>query len=73
MIYSNTIFGEMHEKGSITITAKQGSYLVGCLNLLGAIIAPIPVVMFPRKFLLFWGQLVMAVSLLLVAICYNLE
>jgi len=73
MIYSNTIFGEMAAKGSISITAKQGSYLVGCLNLLGAIIAPIPVVMFPRKFLLFWGQLTMAVSLLLVAVCYNLE
>lgn len=73
MIYSNTIFGEMAEKGSISITAKQGSYLVGCLNLLGAILAPIPVVMFPRKFLLFWGQLTMAISLILVAVCYNLD
>jgi len=73
MIYSNTIFGNMAEKGSISLTAKQGSYLVGCLNLLGAIIAPIPVVMFPRKFLLFWGQLTMAISLIMVAVCYNLN
>ena len=73
MIYSNTIFGNMSEKGSISLTAKQGSYLVGCLNLLGAIVAPIPVVMFPRKFLLFWGQLTMAISLIMVAVCYNLD
>jgi hypothetical protein len=63
----------MADRGSISMTAKQGSYLVGCVNLLGAIIAPIPVVMFPRKFLLFWGQLAMAISLIMTAVCYNLQ
>jgi len=55
MIYSNTIFGEMYDKGAITITGKQGSYIVGCVNWGGAIISPIPLMYFGRKPLLFWG------------------
>ena len=68
MIYSNTIFSEMYDKGAITITGKQGSYLVGCLNWFGAIVSPIPLMYFGRKTLLFWGQLSMGVSLCLVAV-----
>lgn len=42
MIYSNTIFAQMAEKGAISITAKQGSYMVGTVNWIGALISPIP-------------------------------
>jgi hypothetical protein len=69
MIYSNTIFAQMAKKGAISITAKQGSYIVGCVNWAGAIISPIPLSYFGRKFLLFWGQIAMGISLIAVAIC----
>jgi hypothetical protein len=68
MIYSNTIFGQMAEKGAISITAKQGSYLVGCVNWVGALISPIPLVYFGRKTLLFWGHIVMGICLILAGI-----
>jgi hypothetical protein len=55
MIYSNTIFQEMVDKGAITITAKQGSYIVGIISFIGSITAPIPLIYFGRKTLLFWG------------------
>jgi malate dehydrogenase (oxaloacetate-decarboxylating)(NADP+) len=32
----------MAEKGAISITAKQGSYIVGCVNWAGAILSPLP-------------------------------
>ena len=68
MIYSNTIFAEMADKGAISITAKQGSYLVGCVSFLGAILAPIPLSYFGRRTLLFYGQISMGLSLIVVAI-----
>ena len=68
MIYSNTIFAQMAKKGAISITAKQGSYIVGCVNWVGAIISPIPLAYFGRKQLLFWGQISMGISLCIVAI-----
>jgi len=55
MIYSNTIFQEMVDKGAITITAKQGSYIVGCISFIASVAAPIPLMKFGRKTLLFWG------------------
>lgn len=63
MIYSNTIFREMARKGAIQFTAKQGSYIVGCVSFVGSILAPIPLSMFGRRTLLFWGQVVMGLSL----------
>ena len=58
----------MHDKGAISLTGKQGSYLVGCINWAGALISPIPLVYYGRKTLLFWGQLSMGASLCLTAI-----
>jgi len=58
----------MAEKGAISITAKQGSYIVGCVNWAGAILSPIPLVYFGRKTLLFWGHLSMGVSLVVVGV-----
>lgn len=58
----------MAEKGAISITAKQGSYMVGCVNWAGALISPIPLSYFGRKTLLFWGQIVMGVCLVLTGI-----
>jgi hypothetical protein len=55
MIYSNTIFQEMVDKGAIDITAKQGSYVVGIISFIGSCLAPFPLVYFGRKTLLFWG------------------
>jgi len=68
MIYSNTIFAQMAESGAISFTAKQGSYLVGSVNWLGAILSPLPLMYFGRRTLLFWGQISMGVSLCAVAI-----
>ena len=73
MIYSNTIFAQMAEKGAISITAKQGSYMVGCVNWLGAILAPIPLSFFGRKTLLFWGQIAMGISLVMTGIFQQLD
>lgn len=58
----------MADKGAISITAKQGSYIVGCVNWGGACLAPIPLMYFGRKTLLFWGQIAMGISLCLVAV-----
>jgi hypothetical protein len=68
MIYSNTIFANMAESGAISITAKQGSYIVGCVNWFGAIVSPLPLIYFGRKTLLFWGHISMGLSLVVVAI-----
>lgn len=73
MIYSNTIFQEMSNRGSISFTPKQGSYIVGTLSLIVSLLAPWPVGTFKRKTLLFWGQFGMAVSLALTAVAYILE
>jgi hypothetical protein len=73
MIYSNTIFGQMAEKGAISITAKQGSYMVGCVNWAGALISPIPLSYFGRKTLLFWGQLAMGAALVATGIFQMLD
>lgn len=73
MIYSNTIFGQMAEKGAISITAKQGSYMVGCVNWVGALLSPIPLSYFGRKTLLFWGQIVMGLCLVLTGIFQMLD
>lgn len=56
----------MKKKGAISITAKQGSYIVGTVSFIGSILAPIPLSMFGRKTLLIWGQVVMGISLLFV-------
>ena len=63
----------MAEKGAISITAKQGSYMVGCVNWAGALLSPIPLSMFGRKTLLFWGQIGMGVSLVLTGIFQMLD
>jgi len=55
MIYSNTIFGEMKARGSISFSAKVGSYIVGCWSLLVAVVSPIFVRRFKRRTLLMWG------------------
>lgn len=68
MIYSNTIFAQMADKGAISITAKQGSYMVGTVNWVGALISPIPLSYFGRKTLLFWGQIAMGISLVMTGI-----
>jgi hypothetical protein len=68
MIYSNTIFQDMYDKGAINITGKQGSYMVGCINWAGALLSPIPLIYFGRKTLLFYGQLSMGVSLILTGV-----
>ena len=70
MIYSNTIFGEMKDRGSISFTAKQGSYIVGCWSLFVAVLSPALVRKFKRRTLLMWGQTSMAISLIAVAIFY---
>jgi hypothetical protein len=58
----------MVDKGAITITAKQGSYIVGCISFIASVLAPFPLMKFGRKTLLFWGQISMGISLCLVAI-----
>jgi hypothetical protein len=63
----------MVDKGAITITAKQGSYIVGIISFLGSCAAPIPLIYFGRKTLLFWGQLSMGISLCLVAVFQLLD
>jgi hypothetical protein len=73
MIYSNTIFAEMAEKGAISFTAKQGSYMVGTWSFISAIVAPIPLTYFGRKTLLFWGQITMGVMLALTGIFYLMD
>lgn len=73
MIYSNTIFAEMAKRGSISFSAKEGSYIVGTLSMIVSIIAPITVNNFGRKPLLFWGQFAMATSLSAVAVSYMYE
>lgn len=73
MIYSNTIFGEMKKKGAISITAKQGSYIVGTVSFIGSILAPIPLSMFGRRTLLIWGQITMGISLLFVGVFQLLD
>ena len=63
----------MANRGSISFTAKQGSYIVGTLSMIMAMVAILPVNYFKRKTLLFWGQFWMAVSLALTAISYIME
>jgi len=71
MIYSNTIFAEMKDRGSIGFSAKEGSYIVGCWSLFVAVVSPLLVRRFARRTLLVWGQTSMAISLCLVAYFYS--
>ena len=73
MIYSNTIFAKMVEKGSISITAKQGSYMVGCINFAGALLAPLALTYFGRKTLLFYCHIIMGVGFILIGIFSMLD
>ena len=63
----------MYDKKAINFTGKQGSYLVGVVSFIASILSPIPLVYFGRKTLLFVGQLVMGISLLLVALFMFLD
>lgn len=58
----------MYDKKAINFTGKQGSYLVGVISFIASLLAPFPLVYFGRKTLLFAGQLVMGISLILVAV-----
>jgi len=58
----------MYSKGAINFTGKQGSYLVGVVSFIASILSPIPLVYFGRKTMLLAGQLVMGISLILVAV-----
>ena len=73
MIYSNTIFQEMYNNKKIGFTGKQGSYLVGVISFIASVLSPIPLVYFGRKTLLFTGQMVMGISLIMVAIFQILD
>jgi len=68
MIYSNTIFEEMYQKNAITFDGKTGSYIVGCISFVGALLAPIPLNMFGRRTLLLYGQISMGVCLSLTGL-----
>lgn len=58
----------MSESGAISMTPKQASYMVGTVNWLAALLAPIPLAHFGRKNLLFWGHIFMGLSLVMIGI-----
>ena len=60
----------MKARGSISFSAKEGSYIVGCWSLFVAILSPLLVRRFKRRTLLVWGQTSMAISLFAVGVFY---
>ena len=63
----------MAKRGSISFSAKVGSYIVGCWSLFMSLVAPFFLEMFRRRTLLLWGQTAMAFSLIAVALFYIYE
>ena len=73
MIYSNNIFLSMKEKNPDSIDPKVGSYILGGVVLLTAILSPIPVRLFKRKPLLLTGQLCMSFFFAAIGFCLIYE
>jgi len=68
MLYSNQIFFRMNDGGGGGISPRTGTILIGVFNFLAHAPAVYLINKLPRRVLLFWGQILMAVCHLLVGI-----
>ena len=60
MLYSNQLFKQMASSGDSAFTPRQGTYLVGIVNLLSSLMSTQVVKCFGRRTLVIWGHLGMA-------------
>ena len=57
LIYSNTILVKIIGDDSSGFTPRQGTYVIGLVNLLSSLVSVFTIKTFGRRFLLLWGHL----------------